>query len=81
MTLAFLNVTNDQIHHVLREGVISQVDWWPDDFLFESHENVPVKRVIPLKKSPVMLMKLVSEKMTMKHGGCSLLCGYIHHAS
>lgn len=42
-----------------------------DDFLFESHENVPVKRIVSLKKSPVMLMKLVSEKMMMKHGWCS----------
>jgi hypothetical protein len=39
-----------------------------DDFLFESHENIPVKRRTSLKKSPVMLMKLVSEKMMMKHG-------------
>jgi hypothetical protein len=39
-----------------------------DDYLFESHENIPVRRRISLKKSPIMLMKLVSEKMMMKHG-------------
>jgi hypothetical protein len=39
-----------------------------DDYLFESHENIPVRRIMSLKKSPVVLMKLVSEKMMMKHG-------------
>jgi hypothetical protein len=39
-----------------------------DDYLFESHENIPVRRIVSLKKSPVVLMKLVSEKMMMKHG-------------
>ncbi len=44
-----------------------------DDFLFESHENIPVKRIVSLKKSPVALMKLVSEKMTQKHGNLFVL--------
>jgi hypothetical protein len=39
-----------------------------DDYLFESHENIPVRRIVSLKKSPIVLMKLVSEKMMMKHG-------------
>ena len=44
-----------------------------DDYLFESHENVPVRRITSLKKSPIVLMKLVSEKMMMKHGWCTRL--------
>ena len=39
-----------------------------NDFLFESHENVPVKRITPLKKSPITLLRIVSEKMMLKHG-------------